>query len=85
MLKVNVKKLTEQKLPDWSLIFQNHLKNNKIKFFAKLFFYPFYVATVLVEKPGTVHIRIKHGFERIGVVYCLFFSAFKWHPVICSL
>lgn len=46
MLKVNVKKLTEQKLPDWSLIFQNHLKNNKIKFFAKLFFYPFYVATV---------------------------------------
>lgn len=46
MLKVKGKKLTEQKLPDWSLIFQNHLKNNKIKLFAKLFFYPFYVAAV---------------------------------------
>lgn len=46
MPKVKGKKLKEQKLPDWSLIFQNHLKNNKIKLFAKLFFYPFYVAAV---------------------------------------
>lgn len=43
MLKVNIKTLTEQKLPDWSLIFQNNLKNNKIKLAV---FYPFYVATV---------------------------------------
>lgn len=58
VLKVNVKKLTEQKLPDWSLIFQNHLKNNKIKWFAKLFLSILCSCSVLVEQPGTVHIWI---------------------------